>query len=155
MTALSAESFLCNLGSDYILDVLRNYKVGWELEYPALLGWICHLFLHLVQGIYVLRGSSNGDISGCAPPAMPWYVAEYDKFMFTTVIITQKDRLKATFTEEDIQSIQTQYKLFERNFTLMKVFRALWKLLNNIKVLMKHGPGCKNNILCSLLFVVD
>jgi hypothetical protein len=73
---------------------------------------------------------------------MPWYVAEYGKFMFTTVIITQKERLKATFTEEDIQNIQTQYKLFERNTTLMKVVSVLCKPLNNTKVLMKHGPGC-------------
>jgi hypothetical protein len=39
---------------------------------------------------------------------MPWNVAEYGKFMLITVIITQKDRLRAKFTKEDIQNIQTQ-----------------------------------------------
>jgi hypothetical protein len=38
MTELSAESFLRTLGSDYILDVLKNYKDSCELEYNALLG---------------------------------------------------------------------------------------------------------------------
>jgi hypothetical protein len=74
MTELSAESVLRNLGSDYILDVLKNYKDRCELEYNALLGQICNLFLHLVQGIYALclqRSSSNGPISGNAPPTMP------------------------------------------------------------------------------------
>jgi hypothetical protein len=54
MTELSAESFLRNLGSDYILDVLKSYKDSCELEYNALLGQICNIFLHLVQGIFVL-----------------------------------------------------------------------------------------------------
>ena len=36
--------------------------------------------------------------------------------MFTTAIITQKECLRATFTEEDIQNIQMQYKLFERKY---------------------------------------
>ena len=97
-----------NLGSDYILDVLKNYKDSCELEYNALLGRICNLFLHVIQGIYALcpqRSSSNGPISGYAPPVMPWNVAECSKLMFTTAIITQKYRLRAAFTEEDIQRI--------------------------------------------------
>lgn len=49
MTELSAESFLRNLGSDYILDVLTNYKDSCESEYNSLIGQICNLFLHLVQ----------------------------------------------------------------------------------------------------------
>ena len=64
-------------------------------------------------------------MSGYAPPAMPWNVAEYGKFMFTTAIITQKDRLRATFTEEDIQNIQTQYKLFERKYHSDECFKYL------------------------------
>ena len=50
------------------------------MKYNALLGQICNLFLHLVQGIYALcpqRSSSNGPMSGYAPPAMPWNLAEY------------------------------------------------------------------------------
>jgi hypothetical protein len=85
------------------------------LECNALLGQICNLILYFVQGIYALcpqRSSSNGDISGCAPPAMPWIEAEYGKFMFSTVIKTQKDSLRPKFMEEDIQNIQTQYKPF-------------------------------------------
>ncbi len=117
MTELSAESFLHDFGSNYILDVLENYKYSCELEYNALLGQICNLFLHLVQGIYALcpqRSSANGPISGYAPPAMPWNVAESVKFMFITAIITQKDRLRATFTEEKI------FKTFERNINYLR-----------------------------------
>jgi len=56
---------------------------------------------------------------------MSWNVAEYGRFMFTTVIITQKDSLRATFAEEDIQNIQTQYQLFERKYHSDEGFKCL------------------------------
>jgi hypothetical protein len=45
--------------------------------------------------------------------------------MFTTAIITQKDRLRATFTEEDIQNMQTKHKLFERKYHSDEGFKCL------------------------------
>ena len=42
----------------------------------------------------------------------------------------QKDRLKATFTEEDIQNIQMQYKLFERKYHSDEGFKCLVQATN-------------------------
>jgi hypothetical protein len=67
---------------------------------------------------------------------MPWNVAEHGTHMFITVIITQKDRPRATFTEEDIQNMQTQYKLFERKYHSDEGFKCLVPLRNNTQVLV-------------------
>jgi hypothetical protein len=79
-------------------------------------------------------------------PVMPWN--EYGNCMFTTSIITQKTVLELHLRKKIFKTCECNINDLRENTTLMKVASVLCKLLNNTKVLMRHGAGCMNNILC-------
>ena len=55
----SAESFLLNLGSTYVIELINTYKTRNEAHYKMLMERIANLFLHLVYRIHILESQRN------------------------------------------------------------------------------------------------
>jgi hypothetical protein len=82
-----------------------------------LLERIANLFLHLVYRIHILepqRNENNTARVGSCPAAIPFLLADAAAFIFSTIIMEQRDCLAVRFTEEEIYSIKMQFKVFLR-----------------------------------------
>lgn len=124
----SVESFLLNLGSTYVIELINAYKASNGAHYNMLLERIAKLFLHLVHRIYVLepqRNENNTARVGSCPAAMPFLLAEAGAFMFSSIIMEQRDCLAISFTEKEIDSIEVQFKVFLRKYHNDEVFKGL------------------------------
>jgi hypothetical protein len=96
MSLPSAESFLLDLGSIYVLRLVNAHRENHENEYKALLQSIAQLFLHLVHKIYVVlpeRNDSNGPINRLDPATTPVTLVEGGAFRFMSALIKQMDCL--------------------------------------------------------------
>jgi hypothetical protein len=121
----SVESFLLNLGSTYVITVINTCKARNEAHYKMLLERIANLFLHLVYRIFILepqRNESNTARVGSCPAALPFSLVEAGAFMFSSTIIEQRDCLAVSFMEEEIDSIEMQFKVFLRKYHNDNVF---------------------------------
>jgi hypothetical protein len=129
ITLVSAELFLFNLNSDYVVQLLIEYRNCQPVLYKSMLIRIANLFLHLIHGIFTLQpqgnDDTNSDIISSAPAVMPLQVAENGIVMFTTSLTAQIDRLDNTFTKPEIRNIQIQYNAFARRFHHDQGFRYL------------------------------
>ena len=124
----SVESFLLNLGSTYVIELINIYKARDEADYKMLLERIANLFLHLVYRLYILEPQRNENKTarvGSCPAAMPFSLAEAGAFMFSTTIVEQRDCLAVPFVEEEIDSIEVQFKVFFRKYHNDEVFKHL------------------------------
>jgi hypothetical protein len=86
------------------------------------------LFLHLVYRLYILepqRNESNTARVESCPVAMPFSLAEAGAFMFSTTIMELRNPLAVTFVEEEIDSIEVQFKIFLRKYHKDEVFKHL------------------------------
>ena len=96
MTLESAELFLLNVGSTYVIDLVTEYKTTHEEEYKAMLERIVHLFLYLIHGVYILspeRNEVNGACIRTTPAVMPYSLAEAGSFQFSTALMEQRNCL--------------------------------------------------------------
>ena len=124
----SAESFLLNVGSTYVIELINMYKVRNEEHCKMLLERIANLILHLVYRLYILepqRNKNNPTRVGTCPAAMPFSLAEAGAFVFSTTIMEQRDCLAVTFVEEEINSIKVQFKVFLRKYHNDEVLKHL------------------------------
>ena len=125
----SAESFLLNLGSTYVIELISMYKARNEEHYKMPLERIVNLFLHLVYRIHILepqRNENNTARVGTCPAAMPFLLAEACAFMFSIIIMEQRDHLAVSFMEEEIDSMEVQFKVFlQKYITIMKFLSIL------------------------------
>ena len=124
----SAESFLLNLGLTYDIELINMYKVRNEAHYKMLLERMANLFLHLVLRIHILepqRNENNIARVGTCPAVMPFSLAEAGAFMFSTIIMEQRDHLAVSFMEEEIDSIEVQFKVFLQEYHNDEVFKHL------------------------------
>ena len=83
--------------------------------YKMLLERIANVFLHLMYRIYIIEPQRNGNNTarfGTCPAAIPFSLAEAGAFMFSTTIMQQRDCLAVSFIEEEIDSIEVQFKVF-------------------------------------------
>jgi hypothetical protein len=105
----SAESFLLNLGSTYVIELINTYKERNEAHYAMLLKRLDNLFLLLVYRVFILepqRNENNTARAGSCPAAMPFSFAEAGAFVFSTTIMEQRDHLAVSFMEEEIDSFE-------------------------------------------------
>ena len=56
---------------------------------------------------------------------MPFSLAEAGAFMFSTIIMEQRDHLAVPFVEEEIDSIEVQFKVFLRKYHNDEVLKHL------------------------------
>ena len=128
MSIASVESSFLTLESTYVIELINTYKARIEANYKMLLEGLAHLFLHLVFRIHILepqRNENNTARVGSCPAAMPFSLAEAGAFMFSTTIMEQRDRLAVTFVEEEIDSIEVQFKVFLRKYHNDEDFKHL------------------------------
>ena len=126
MTLESAELFLLNLGSTYVIDLVTEYKTTHEEDYKAMLESIFHLLLHLIHGVYILspeRNEVNGACSRTIPAVMPYSLAEAGSFQFSTALTEQRNRLRVSFSEIEIDDLELQFKEFETKYHRDDVFK--------------------------------
>ena len=91
-----------------------------------LLERIANVFLHLMYRIYIIEPQRNGNNTarfGTCPAAIPFSLAEAGAFMFSSTIMEHRDRLAASFMEEEIDSIEVQLKIFLRKYHNDEVFK--------------------------------
>jgi hypothetical protein len=87
-----------------------------------------NLFQHLVNRTHILEPQKNENNTvrvGTCPAAMPLSLAEALAFMFSTIIMEQRDRLAVSFMEEEIDSIEVQLKVFLQKSYNGEVFKHL------------------------------
>jgi hypothetical protein len=136
MTIESAESFLLNLGSTYVIELVTEYKAVHEEEYKAMLERIVHLFLHLIHGVYIIspeRNEANGAYSRSTPSVMPFSLAEAGSFNFSSAVMEQRSRLRVSFLDADIDDLETQFKEFETKYHNDEMFKRLIQNTSELK----------------------
>lgn len=136
MTIESAESFLLNLGSTYVIELVTEYKAVHEEEYKAMLERIVHLFLHLIHGVYIIspeRNEANGAYSRSTPSVMPFSLAEAGSFNFSSAVMEQRSRLRVRFFDADIHDLETQFKEFEMKYHNDGMIKRLIQNTSEIK----------------------
>ena len=136
MTIASAKSFLLNLGSTYVIDLVNQYKTTHAEDYKVMLENITYLFLHLVHGVYILspeRNEVNGACSHTIPAVMPYSLAEAGSFSFSTAVMEQRNRLHVSFLDEEIDDLESQYTNFHSNYHNDDVFKKLVQDTSELK----------------------
>ena len=126
----SVETFLLTLGTTYDIELINTYKARNEAHHTMLLERLANLFLLLVYRIYILepqRNENNTARVGSCPAAMPFSFAEAGAFVVSTTIMEQRDCLAVSFMEEEIDSIEVQFKVFSRKYHNDEVFKHLIK----------------------------
>lgn len=136
MTLESAELFLLNVGSTYVIDLVTEYKTTHEEEYKAMLERIVHLFLYLIHGVYILspeRNEVNGACIRTIPAVMPYSLAEAGSFQFSTALMEQRNRLRVSFSDQEIDDLELQFKEFETKYHRDDVFKKLVQNTSELK----------------------
>ena len=86
------------------------------------------MFLHLVYRLYILepkRNENNTARVGSCPASSPFSLAEAGAFMFSTTIMEHRNCLAVPFVEEEIDSIEMQFKVFLRKYHNDEVLKHL------------------------------
>lgn len=136
MNLASTESFLLNLESTYVIDLVTEYKTTHEEDYKAILERIAYLFLHLVHGVHILspeRNEVNGACSRTIPAVMPYLLAVAGSFNFSTAVMGQRNRPSVTFLDEGVDDLESQFKDFDSKYHNDDVFKKLVQDTSELK----------------------
>jgi hypothetical protein len=71
------------------------------------------------------RSESNGIISRPPPVVMPHVLAEVGAYSFSQVVIEQRDRLKVTFSDSQIDDLEFEFKAFLNRYEMDGAFNTL------------------------------
>jgi hypothetical protein len=132
VTYQSAEAFIKDQDM-YVVDVLANLKENNPEQYKMVVHSTALLFAQGVNGLSSIvaeRGEANEPVDSL-PPVLPHDLLKLRPFEFSQLVLLQKERLKISFEENEINDITDEFKKLRDSYREEEEINAFVDKLNH------------------------